>query len=212
MIASLLSILIGMSCRGTEGEAERLYIAALSAYSEENLDTAVELSQAAVKADSSFYQAQFLEAKMLFFLGNLEKALVNFEKLIKTYPEYTDARIWRIRTHLLLKNYTTAEKLLDRELSFNQADWRLYYLYSLLGLHTKDYSLQFSMAKRAELALKDSGKVFMDLAYLLYVSEMEERAEDYVEKARSVSDSNSSLESIFGDFELVFEGGAEHEQ
>jgi tetratricopeptide (TPR) repeat protein len=134
--------------------------------------------------------------KTLFFSGEEAGALELFSRLIKRRPEYTEARLWRIRCLVLTERYGEAAKLLDRELSFNPSDWRPLYLYALLAQKTGDYEKRLSMGRQAETVLGDSAKVYLDLALAWYALELKDRAAVYLEKAQTVSGSNIPLGRI----------------
>jgi tetratricopeptide (TPR) repeat protein len=176
-----------------KGEAERAYLAAAEAYGGENYQEALVQARRALKADRAFYQAEFLLGKALFFSGEEAGALEAFARLAKRRPEYTEARLWRIRCLVLADRYSEAENLLDRELSFNPSDWRPLYLYALLAQKTGDYEKRFSMGRQAEIVLSDSSKVYLDLALAWYALELKDRAALYLEKAKTVSGSNIPL-------------------
>lgn len=180
------------SCARKE-EANALYLSALQAFSREQYDKALESSESALRYDSSFYQAAFLKAKILFFRDDLPGAEKILHKLASKYPGYTEARIWLIRCTILREDYHKAAALLEKELSFNTGDWRVLYLYALLGRKTDNYELQLSMNRNAEAVLTDSAKVYMDLALGWQALGMESRAAGYLEKARTVSGSNLQL-------------------
>jgi tetratricopeptide (TPR) repeat protein len=172
------------------GEAGRAYLAAAEAYSGENYPEALAQARRAIKAERDFYQAEFLLGRALFFAGEEDEALMVFSRLVKRLPEYTEARLWRIRCLVLGGRYGEAESLLDRELSFNPSDWRPLYLYALLAQKTGDYEKRLSMGRQAETALNDSAKVYLDLAVAWYALELKDRAAAYLEKAQTVSGAN----------------------
>jgi tetratricopeptide (TPR) repeat protein len=89
-----------------------------------------------------------------------------------------------------------AQRALDRELSFNPNDWRVLYLYALLAGNTGDYEKHLVMGRRAETALSDSAKVYLDMALTWRSLELEDRAEAYFEKARIVSGDNTIARQI----------------
>jgi predicted Zn-dependent protease len=167
--------------------AETSYISALEAYTEQDFDRALDFTRKAVSLNKRFYQASFLEAKILFFTGKESEARTVFARLVKRYPRYLDARIWYIRCLILGADYDEAVAELDSELSFNTSDWRIYYLYALLGQKTENYEQRLAMNRRAEAALADSAKVYADLASTWRALGLEERAEEYFGKAAIIS-------------------------
>jgi tetratricopeptide (TPR) repeat protein len=193
----ILSGVILFSCASRKnGEAERAYLSALEAYGGENYQEALAQARRALKADRGFYQAEFLLGKTLFFTGEEAGALAVFSRLVKRRPEYTEARLWRIRCLILEGRYGEAENLLDQELSFNFSDWRPLYLYALLAQKTGDYEKRLSLGRQAEMVLADSAKVYLDLAVAWYALELNDRAAVYLEKAQAVSGSNIPLGRI----------------
>lgn len=177
-------------------KAEKVYILALDAYGIEDYDKAMELVNKAIKTDKKFYQANLLKAKILFFLDHKEEALKILSKLKSNYPAFTDATMWLIRIKILAGNFDDAKKLLDKELSFNSSDWRIYYLYALLAEKTDNYELRLLMNSRAESALIDSAKLYMDLAISWHAMGMHERVKINLEKARIISESNTLMQEL----------------
>lgn len=177
-------------------EAEKSYISAVEAYANRDYDKASELARTAFSRDKNFYQAYFLEGKILFFTDNMGDAEKLFSSLVSKYPSYTEARIWHIRCLILKEKYERAQKLLNKELSFNTTDWRIYYLYSLLSQKTNNYDQRLAMNRRAETILTDSAKVYLDLALTWYTLGLEDRAVLYLNKARNITGNNISLHDI----------------
>lgn len=79
-------------------EAEKLYIEAVDAYAKQQYVDARNLVSRALVADSKFYQAAFLEGKILFFMDNRPEAEKIFMRLSARYPAFIEARVWYINT------------------------------------------------------------------------------------------------------------------
>jgi tetratricopeptide (TPR) repeat protein len=137
-----------------------------------------------------------LEAKILFFDGKEAEAEKRFAGLVSKYPSYTEARIWHIRCLILSGRYDAALLELENELAFNSTDWRVYYLYALLGAKTNNYEQRLAMNRKAETVLSDSAKVYMDLALTWHALGMEGKAREYLGKAGTVSGSSVSMSRI----------------
>ncbi|GHV54707.1 hypothetical protein AGMMS49579_15840 [Spirochaetia bacterium] len=193
MLCICLSVLSGCGGCGASAEAEQAYITAVDAYGAEKYAEALAAARQALSRDRKFYQAEFLEGRILFFTGNEEEARKIFARLVSRHPEYTEANIWYIRTLILNGEYEKAQGLIERELSFNSSDWRIYYLCSLLAQKTGDYEKRLSMGRHAETVLTDSAKVYMDMAAAWQALGLEERADNCLEKARMISGGNISL-------------------
>ncbi|GHV96653.1 hypothetical protein AGMMS50293_29730 [Spirochaetia bacterium] len=177
-------------------EAENAYIAAVDAYAAANYVKSLELINKAIALDRNFYQAIFLEGKIHFFMDQLPEAEAIFSRLDSKYPAFTEARIWNIRCLILREDYAKAKTLLDRELSFNQTDWRVYTLYALLAQKTNNYEERISMNRRAESVLSGSASVYMDTALTWHSLGLEDRAKTYLEKARALTGTNVSLQEL----------------
>jgi tetratricopeptide (TPR) repeat protein len=177
-------------------EAEKAYVAAVDAYAEEQYADSLELARRAVKLDRGFYQASFLEGRNLFFSDKMEEAEKIFSKLDSRYPAYTEARIWHIRCLILKGDLKTAQSMLDKELSYNQTDWRIYNLYSLFAQQTNNYEERLAMNRRAETILTGSARVYLDMALTWHALGLTDRAQAYLEKAQQVSGSNVSLREL----------------
>ncbi|MDR0731069.1 MAG: tetratricopeptide repeat protein [Treponema sp.] len=192
------------SFSGGKDGAEDAYVAAAEAYSQEHYEDALKHLRESLRLDPNFYQARLLEGKVLFFQSRIPDAAKLFARLAARYPEYTEARIWNLRCLVMAasagpESANPAERLeaardaLDRELSFNPTDWRVLYLYALLAGNTGDWEKRLSMGRRAEAALSDSARVYLDMALSWYSLGLEDRAKLFLEKARVVSGSNVSL-------------------
>jgi tetratricopeptide (TPR) repeat protein len=179
---------------GGGDRAERAYLAAAEAYAEERFGEALEYVRESLKIDPDFYQARLLEGKIFFFQNRLEKATELFAGLCAKHPEYTEARLWNLRCLVLSgKDPREIQEVLDRELSFNPSDWRVLYLYALLAGNNGDWEKRLSMGRRAEQALSDSAKVYLDMALSWHSLGLKDRAVLALEKARIVSGGNMSL-------------------
>jgi tetratricopeptide (TPR) repeat protein len=188
--------------------AEGAYIAAIEAYAQEFYTEALEYVRESLRRDSRFYQARLLEGKILFFQNKMAEAQGIFSGLCTKYPEYTEARIWNLRCLVLFcsqsgkegpapeKNLRDARRALDREISFNPSDWRVLYLYTLLAGNSGDWEQKLSMGRRAEAALSDSVKLYLDMALDWHSLGLEDRAALYIDKARILSGGNTSLSRL----------------
>jgi tetratricopeptide (TPR) repeat protein len=184
-------------------QAEGVYVRAAEAYAQEHYTEALEYARESLRINSNFHQARFLEGKILFFQNRLEEARKIFTALGVKYPEYTEARIWMLRCLVLSipekdtpaheKRVKEAQAALEKELVFNSTDWRVLYLYALLAGNTGDWEKRLAMGRRAETALSDSSKVYLDMALTWHSLGLEDRAGHSLEKARIVSRNNISL-------------------
>jgi len=198
IFVALAVILPLASCTGKykRAEAEKAYIAAIDAYTEEQYEDSLELVRRAIKLDRNFYQASFLEGRILFFSDRQEEAEKIFFRLSSRYPAFTEARIWHIRCLILKNDFKTAQILLDKELTFNQTDWRIYNLYSLLAQKTDNYEERLAMNRRAENILTDSARIYIDMAIIWHTLGLRDRAQTYIEKAQHVTGANLSFREI----------------
>lgn len=177
-------------------ETLKLYLSAVDCYTNQEFDQALVYLNLIKQNDSDFYQADFLIGKVLFFKNDLINAEQLFLKLQKKYPEYIEARIWYIRTLIISRQFDKAESELEKQLSFNQTDWRLFYLYSLLEDIRGNMDKKIVMLKRAELAMSDSAKVYMELATVWNLLDVMDKSEDYLLKAKIISETNESLSAL----------------
>lgn len=185
------------SCkRNITHENEKIYVNAVEAYAEQQYEKSLDFTNEVLAHDKNFYQASLLKAKILFFTENSKESIHILKKLIKKYPSYTEARIWYIRCLILEEMYEDAKKEIETELSFNQSDWRVYYLYALLAKKNDDYVQNLAMNRQAELVLTDSAKVYLELAQTWHLLGLKERAAEYFQKAQVILDSNSSMQEI----------------
>lgn len=195
LVLTLLLCLLITSCKDkiSKAEATKLYLSALDSYSNQKYDEASAYLVMLKKHDSKFYQADLLAGKIQFFQNDFLNALVTFKKLTKKYPQYVEARIWYIRTLIIAGQFELAKTLLETELSFNQTDWRIFYLYSLLEEKQGNIDKKIVMLNRAEMALSDSAKVYLELGEIWNLLDIQERSNEYNEKAKIIASSNESL-------------------
>ena len=182
VICILCSCIFFVSCKNN-ATAEKFYLSAVDSYAEHDFENALVFLKQAKKQDSSLYQAQYLEGKILFFQNKYEEAAKIFEKLVKKYPQYTDSRLFLIRCNIFLGNLSEAEKKLNQELSFNSTDWRIFYLYSMLYGKQNQLDKQLMMLNRTELAIKDTKKVYDNLAFLWDELGVRDKAVNYKVKS-----------------------------
>ena len=182
VICILCSCIFFVSCKNN-ATAEKFYLSAVDSYAEHDFENALVFLKQAKKQDSSLYQAQYLEGKILFFQNKYEDAAKIFEKLVKKYPQYTDSRLFLIRCNIFLGNLSEAEKKLNQELSFNSTDWRILYLYSMLYGKQNQLDKQLMMLNRTELAIKDTKKVYDNLAFLWDELGVRDKAVNYKVKS-----------------------------
>ena len=201
---------LGLSLTSCDGktkriEAEKTYIAAVDAYTAEQYADSLELVQLALKLDHNFYQALFLKGKILFFSDKPVEAEKIFSNLVSRHPAYTEARIWHIRCIILKGDFIAAQNMLDKELSYNQTDWRIYNLYALLAQRTDNYEERLSMNRRAETILSGSARVYLDMAITWRTLGLNDRAQIYLEKAQLVSGANVSFQELEKAINQIFQ-------
>lgn len=183
------------SCSKKE-EAEADYVRAVEAYSKLDFDIALECIDTAKRKDSSLYQADFLKAKILYFKDSLNESNLLLKKIIKKYPEYTDARIWYIRVLIAQEKYDEAEDFLIRELSFNSGDCRVFYQYGNLCDKMNRLDERLSMYRKAEALLSDNSKIYLELADIWLILGMRERALDELDKAEIVMEDSETIKEL----------------
>ena len=191
-ILIVLCALFFIAC-SKSGEAEYLYIKASEAYVKQEFDSARMFLNSALKEDSNFYQASFLLAKVNYFEENYVEAEKLLKKLTKKYPQYNEARLWYIRVLLAEEKFELCENALKEELSFNQTDWHVYYLYSLLADKTEQMDKRLSMCKKALDVLTESEKVYMEMADLWLILGVRNNAIEVLEKAEVISSSPEKI-------------------
>lgn len=189
----LCSFITSCNKKISKEEVTKLYLSALDSYSHQKYDEASAYLVMLKKYDSKFYQADLLYGKILFFQNNLLNASITFRKLIKKYPQFEEARIWYVRTLIIMGQVDLAKEMLETELSFNQTDWRIFYLYSLLEEKQGNIDKKIVMLNRAEMALSDSAKVYLELGEIWNLLDVQERSKEYNEKAKTIASSNESL-------------------
>jgi tetratricopeptide (TPR) repeat protein len=178
------------SCNDSEDVfvAERSYLEAVGEYTKGNLDAAETCAKNALRKDKAFFQAEFLLGKIHFFQNKETDALEEFSRLTKRKPDYTEARLWKLRCLVVLQDYEKARPELDYEVSVNPGDWRVYQLYALLANATGELDTRISMLKSAEAHLEEAGRLYLDYAKIWYSLQMYDRALSYLDKAGVLSE------------------------
>ncbi len=190
-----LGCFLFFSC-SKKNDAEVSYVKAVEAYSKKDFTAALNFADLTLKSDSSFYQAKLLKAKIFYFENSLEESFLILEKLIKKYPEYTDARIWFIRILIAQAKYNEAEKYLIKELSFNSGDCRVFYQYGNLCAKQNRLDECLSMYRKAEKLLRENSKVYLELADVWLALGLKDRALDELDKAELLSDETETIKEL----------------
>ena len=183
------------SCRDSRG-AEALYARATDAYIREDFSNALSLADEAIRADGDFLQARLLKAKVLIFTEKIGEAEKILRALCKRYPEFTEARLWYVRALIMTERYDKAETLLERELALNQTDWRFYYQYALLAQKQNALDKRLAMCRKAEQALCDSEKLYIETADIWLMLGIRANALAALDKALAVSSEPSAVAEI----------------
>lgn len=191
----LLGCFLLFSC-SKKNAAETFYVKAIEAYSKKDFTGALNFADLTLKSDSSFYQAKLLKAKIFYFENFLEESCFVLERLVKKYPEYTDARIWFIRVLIAQEKYNEAEKYLIMELSFNSGDCRVFYQYGNLCAKQNRLDECLSMYRKAEKLLNENSKIYLELADIWLSLGLKERALDELDKAELLSDSPQTIKEL----------------
>lgn len=191
----LFLLLFFAACKNEES-AEKLYVQAVDFYSERNFEKSLECLEACLKNCNSFYQAGLLKAKIFYFENENQKAFKTVDSLVKKYPDYTEARIWKIRLLIGLEKYDEAEKLLDREIGLNGSDWRVYHLYSLLAEKMGLLDERLVMCSKAQKYLEEGRKIYVEAADAWLKLGMRGKALDCLEKARGLNPGDKSVSAF----------------
>ncbi len=179
-----------VSCKKNNDDATKLYLSALDAYSAKNLDEALAIIKLAKQSGKSSPQIDFLTAKIYFFQNDYEECSKLLDKLLKKNKDFTEARIWKIRCDIISGKYELAEEELEKEISLNMTDWRIFYLYSLLSQKNEKIDEQLIMLNNAEICLQDAAKVFNSAAMTWGLLGMDEKEKFYLQKAKILENTN----------------------
>ena len=182
----VLSFQILTGCKTDEESINKLDLSALDSYSEREFDKALFYLKGAGEIDKKNPQVIFLRAKIYFFQKDYEKCRNVLDTVIKNNPEFTEARIWRIRCEIVNKDYENAMRDLDNELKWNMTDWRVFYLYSLFSKNQEKFDEQLVMLKNAELCLQDASKVYAASATTWGMLGIETKEKGYIKKAQII--------------------------
>jgi tetratricopeptide (TPR) repeat protein len=186
LLLIIISSIFLFSCNNSNADSTKLYLSAVDAYSVRDFSKATELLILSKKAGGKQPQIDFLQGKILFFQNQYDLCIQIFNKLIKKHPEFTEARIWLIRTLIVSGQYDEAKTLLDKEIEINMTDWRVFYLYSLLSKDLNQLDEEIVMLKNAETCLEDASKVFAASALTWSILGIEEKEDEYIQKAKII--------------------------
>ena len=196
MIILIFTAVLGLCSCTDKTKAQQHYIQAVNAYSVKDFNLAFDFIQQSLSADKDFYEAALLKIKILYFQDKNEEAQKTAASVLKKHPEFTEAKLWQIRLFIQCGEYEKAQEALKKAISFNYSDWRFYHLYALLGEKLENFELRMVMEKKAEQFLKESSKVYMDIATFWLQLEQRNRAIDYLEKARILFPETENLDSV----------------
>lgn len=188
LLLALILLLCFVSCKKEDDAWRKLYLSAVDSYSVHDLDRAKFYLEGADKADKNNIQVNFLQAKIAFFQEDYELCNNILTKLVKKHPEFTEGRIWKIRTDIVTENFDLAKQELEEEVKINMTDWRVFYLYSLLYKDLNQFDEQLIMLKNAELSLQDASKVYASSAMTWAMLGIESKESEYINKARVIGD------------------------
>lgn len=195
IIALFLLIFMFISCKN-EQLSQVYYSKAQEYYSRQEYALALENVTMCLNKNRNFHQAELLKAKIFYFSDNDKESLKILKSLVRKYPEYTEARIWKIRLLISLKQYDIAQLELDKELSFNPTDWRLYYQYSLLADKKEQLDKRLAMLNKALLYISESYNVFIESADVWIKLGMKDKAIECLDKAMSISKEDKILNEL----------------
>lgn len=184
-----------MLCACFAGCADRkaagnLYIKALEYYDKKDFDNSSVFINQCLKCDKSFYQAQFLKAKINFFQSRYDEAEEILYDLARKYSENYDIQTYLIQCLIFNGKYDKATQKIEDLLRQNRGDWRLYYYASLVAAKKGEIELRMQMLGAAEKALGSSAKVYSDLAFLWECLGVAQKSQEYGEKRDAIANKN----------------------
>lgn len=152
------------SCSGKEERIKYLYQKALENYEQKDFREAINICEGIEKLNGRFIQAKLLKAKCFFFNEEYEASSKLFYQLRKKHPENMDITLMLIYSLKKQKKYDEAEKIISECLSYNSADWRLYYELAMINKSKKDFSKEVELLYQAKNILSCSSKVYEELS------------------------------------------------
>ena len=133
-------IFFGYTGCSSKETGEKIYIAALQQYNQQNFSKTVELCNLILSQNKKMHQAEFLKGKALYFLGDGAGATKCFEKLKQKIPEHVESRIWYIRSLLAEKNYEKAAYVMSKLGNTGKAKSLMQKAYNIALSANSDYA------------------------------------------------------------------------
>ncbi len=177
-------------------QSKKDYISAVEAFEKQDFEKSILYCKKAAKQDTSFFEAKLLQAKNLFFTARYEESKKILKSLLKKYPKYTDAKLYQVRNLIALKKYDEAETLLKSEIKFNSADYRFYYLYSVLYAAKDEQDKRLFMCHKAEQLLDESALLQLELCELYMILALPKKADECLKKAEVLSLQPQQIQNI----------------
>lgn len=186
IILLFLTTLCLAGCRKTD-QAEKFYLSAAKAYNAKDFKNALDMLEKSIKCDRYYLKSRFLKGKTLFFEKDYMNAETEFLWLTSKQKANVDFKLWLLRTYIFGEKKEQASELVQNLLKENSSDWRVYYWKAQLSKSSGDFETYFFCLNRADMYLKESSAVYLDLARTWLEVGLSDKSALYYAKAQSLN-------------------------
>lgn len=178
----LIPLIFLSSCSDSQ-KATELYLDAVKMYQEGNNDNAKENLKKALSEKDDFYAASFLLGKIYFMEKDFQKSEEIFLKLSQKRTENIDYSLWLLRSQFFEGKTEDAVITVNKLIKLDYEDWRIHFWNAQLAKNNNDFETYFSSLNFADTLLKESSKIYLDLALIWHELGLPEKSALYYTKA-----------------------------
>ena len=186
IIVLVLTVFLFAGCANTR-DAEKFYLQAVKSYNTKDFKNAGELLKKSLECDRHYLKSRFLKGKVAFFEKQYEEAEKDFLILCSKNKTNLDYRLWLLRAYIFEDKKDEASLLIQKLLLENCSDWRVYYWKAQLAKSSNDFETYFYCLNKADLFLKESSAVYLDLARTWLELGLQDKSALYFAKAQSLN-------------------------
>lgn len=192
------------STQPSDEKTLQLYLAARKCYSEQRLDTALDLLLENHEQAPNFIQNSFLLGKVYYFKSDFPQAEYYWEYTLKINPYHLDARKWLARLFLQQDRTEEAGNILADALTVSSEDPELLILMAMVKRKQEDLAGAIELYQKSQAFTVRLSEASIGLAEIYYGFGLKDRAELELKKALHLLGDDSSISlSIATTLELL---------
>lgn len=169
------------------------YLEARELYLKGDAEATIPRLEALVARAGNFHQARFLLGKALFLSNRHPEAARSFASLLKRYPRYADASLWRARALLAAGSLAEAEKTLTEAMAFSSEDPRFLHAAGSLWESRGDYQKALEYYQRAAVSGNELAETYLAIGKIYNRFRVYDKSLEYIDKSLGLLDEASLL-------------------